>query len=144
MIRLLLHIAVLAAVAVFVALNVSYTTTINLFGYMLEDVSTVAVVLISLIAGVLYSFIYYVMSYIRKNGLRRAKKRAEKTKDRERELKEKEDLLKKSSSGSVPAIEDGSGQTDHGAPAADAPEAEPRGASGSGEKKGLFKRRKKG
>ncbi|MFO7849695.1 MAG: hypothetical protein R6V67_07020, partial [Spirochaetia bacterium] len=64
----------------------------------LEDISTVAVVLISLIAGVVYSFIYYVLSYFRKTGIKRAKKREEKTKDKQKELKEKESLLKNQSS----------------------------------------------
>ncbi|MFW6343435.1 MAG: DUF1049 domain-containing protein [Sediminispirochaetaceae bacterium] len=94
MLRLILHIVLLAVLAVFVAMNVPYKTSINLFGYMFEDISTVAVVLISLIAGVVYSFIYYILSYFRKSGIKRAKKRAEKTKDRQKELKEKENLLK--------------------------------------------------
>ncbi len=135
MIKLLLHIIVLAVVAVFVALNVPYTTTINLFGYMFEEISTVAVVLISLIAGVLYSFIYYILSYFKKHGVRRAKKRAEKTKDRERELKEKEDLLKQSGTAHQPASPDAA------SPAAiEAPDSE----ESSSKKKGLFKKKKKG
>lgn len=94
MLRLILHIVLLAVLAVFVAMNMPYKTSINLFGYMFEDISTVAVVLISLIAGVVYSFIYYILSYFRKSGIKRAKKREEKTKDRQKELKEKENLLK--------------------------------------------------
>lgn len=94
MLRLILHIVLLAVLAVFVAMNVPYKTSINLFGYMFEDISTVAVVLISLIAGVVYSFIYYILSYFRKTGIKRAKRREEKTKDKQKELKEKEDLLK--------------------------------------------------
>ena len=86
MIRLIFHIILLAVLAVFVALNVSYTTTIDLFGYLIEDISTVAVVLVSLIAGVLYSFIYYVLNLLRKSGIRRAKKK-------QKEVKEKEKLL---------------------------------------------------
>lgn len=86
MIRLVFHIILLAVVAVFVALNVPYTTTIDLFGYLIEDVSTVAVVLVSLIAGVVYSFIYYVLNLLRKTGVRRAKKK-------QQEVKEKEKLL---------------------------------------------------
>ncbi|MFO7848548.1 MAG: hypothetical protein R6V67_01190, partial [Spirochaetia bacterium] len=94
MLRLILHIVILAVLAVFVAMNVPYKTSINLFGYMFEDISTVAVVLISLIAGVVYSFIYYILSYFRKTGIKRAKRREEKTKDKQKELKEKEDLLR--------------------------------------------------
>lgn len=97
MLRLILHIVILAVLAVFVAMNVPYKTSINLFGYMFEDISTVAVVLISLVAGVVYSFIYYILSYFRKTGIKRAKRREEKTKDKQKELKEKEDLLKNSS-----------------------------------------------
>ncbi len=106
MMRLIFHLVLLAVVAIFVALNVSYTTSINLFGYMIEHISTVAVVLISLIAGVLYSFIYYALSYIRKSGIQRQKRREEKTKDREKELKEREKQL-----DSAPAIETGEEET---------------------------------
>jgi uncharacterized membrane protein len=102
MMRLLFHLILLAVVAIFVALNVSYTTSINLFGYRIAHISTVAVVLISLIAGVLYSFIYYALSYIRKSGVQRAKRREEKTKDREKELKEREKLIEKTGEEQTP------------------------------------------
>ena len=138
MIRLLFHIILLGVVAAFVAINVSYTTTINLFGYMFEDISTVAVVLISLIAGVLYSFIYYILSFFRSNGAKRAKKRAEKTKDKERELKEKEDLLKKN------AGQGGGAETETATPAIEAPvDSTEEAAQEQNRKGGLFKRKKK-
>lgn len=96
MIRLVIHILLLAIVVVFVALNVGYTTSINLFGYMFEDISTVAVSLIAFIVGIIYSFFYYILNYFNKSGKKKARERTKQTKDKEKELKEKEAELKSS------------------------------------------------
>lgn len=100
MIRLVIHILLLAIVVVFVALNVSYTTSINLFGYMFADISTVAVTLVAFILGIIYSFFYYVLNYFNKSGKKKARERSKQTKDKEKELKEKEAELKDTSKGS--------------------------------------------
>ncbi len=97
MIRLVIHIILLAIVVVFVALNVGYTTSINLFGYMFSDISTVAVTLVAFIVGIIYSFFYYVLNYFYKSGKKKARERSKKTKDKEKELKEKEAELHTSS-----------------------------------------------
>ena len=143
MIRLIFHIILLGILAAFVAINMPYTTTINLFGYMLEDVSSVAVVLVSLVIGVLYSFVYYVLSYFRKSGIKRAKKRQEVTKDREKELKEKQKQLE-----SHPAESSAATTQPGGAAAGEGQGEEPLDqaeAAGKKKKGGLFgKRRNKG
>lgn len=100
MIRLVIHILLLAIVVVFVALNVGYTTSINLFGYMFADISTVAVTLVAFILGIIYSFFYYVLNYFNKSGKKKARERSKQTKDKEKELKEKEADLKDTSKGS--------------------------------------------
>jgi phosphotransferase system glucose/maltose/N-acetylglucosamine-specific IIC component len=94
MIRLVIHVLLLAIVVVFVALNVGYTTSINLFGYMFTDISTVAVTLIAFIVGIIYSFFYYVLNYFYKSGKKKARERSKQSKDKEKELKEKESELK--------------------------------------------------
>ena len=67
MIRLVINILTLVVLAIFISMNVAYKTTINLFGYRYDDISTVAVILIALVGGVVYSFIYYLLTYISKS-----------------------------------------------------------------------------
>lgn len=136
MIRLVIHILLLAIVVVFVALNVGYTTSINLFGYMFEDISTVAVSLIAFIVGIIYSFFYYILNYFYKSGKKKARERSKQTKDKEKKLKEKEAELKT----------EGKESKELPAPAAQT-EVEGVSALNSGSKskskKGLFSRGKK-
>jgi len=98
MIRLVIHIILLAIVVAFVALNVGYTTSINLFGYMFSDISTVAVTLVAFIVGIIYSFFYYVLNYFNKSGKQKIRERSKKAKDKEKALKEKEEELKEGAS----------------------------------------------
>jgi phosphotransferase system glucose/maltose/N-acetylglucosamine-specific IIC component len=95
---LVIHIILLAIVVAFVALNVGYTTSINLFGYMFSNISTVAVTLVAFIVGIIYSFFYYVLNYFNKSGKQRVRERSKKAKDKEKVLKEKEEELKDSAS----------------------------------------------
>ena len=71
-------------------MNVSYTTSINLFGYKLEQISTVAVILISIAAGVVYSFFYYLLTYLAKTRRDKIKSQDKRSKAKAKELKNKE------------------------------------------------------
>ena len=64
MVRIIVNIALLIVLAVFVAFNMPYRTAVNLFGWQLEELSTVAVILISVVIGVLYSFTLYVAAFL--------------------------------------------------------------------------------
>ncbi len=94
MIRLIINIIILLVLAVFIAMNVSYTTSINLFGYKFEQISTIAVILISIAAGVIYSFFYYILTYFAKSKKNRIKSQDKKTKEKAKELKNKEKKIK--------------------------------------------------
>lgn len=100
MIRLIINIIALIILAIFIALNVSYETSINLFGFKYENISTVAVIIISLVFGVLYSFFYYLLTYISKSEKLKIRNKHKKTKLKEKELKDKEKNIHK-------AIEEG-------------------------------------
>jgi uncharacterized integral membrane protein len=93
MIRLVFHIILLGIIAAFVALNVQHTTTINLFSLTYSGVSTATVVLLAFIAGILYSFILYLLHHFRNSGRKKMKERQAQTKSREKELKAKESEL---------------------------------------------------
>jgi uncharacterized integral membrane protein len=100
MIRLIINICALIILAIFIALNVSYETSINLFGFKYENISTVAVIIISLVSGVLYSFFYYLLTYISKSEKLKIRNKHKQTKLKEKELKDKEKNIHK-------AIEEG-------------------------------------
>ncbi|MCD6398242.1 MAG: DUF1049 domain-containing protein [Spirochaetaceae bacterium] len=95
MIRLIINILTLVVLAVFVAMNVAYKTSINLFGYKYDDISTVAVILIALVAGVLYSFLFYLLTFISKSEKVKIRNKHKNTKLKEKELKDKEKNLDK-------------------------------------------------
>ena len=100
MIRLIINIVTLIVLAIFIAMNVSYETSINLFGFKYENISTVAVIIISLVSGVLYSFFYYLLTYISKSERLKIRKKSKQAKLKEKELKNKEKNIHK-------AIKDG-------------------------------------
>jgi uncharacterized integral membrane protein len=92
-VRLILNILLLVVLVVFIAINMAYRTTVNFFGLMLEDVSVVAVVLVSIVFGIVYSFVTYLINFFVRKRRARLNRRREQTKEKERELKEKEKEL---------------------------------------------------
>jgi len=90
MIRLIINIATLIVLAIFIAINVSYETSINLFGFKYDNISTVAVIIVSLVSGVLYSFVYYLLTYISKSEKLKMRNKGKQAKLKEKELKTKE------------------------------------------------------
>jgi uncharacterized integral membrane protein len=113
MIRLIFSIVFLIILAVFIAFNAQFSTDVNLFGYKLESVPLVAVVLLTLVAGVLYSFGLYLITYFskrrvqkEKNKKRKNEEKAKALKTQEHELKTAQASLEKSSDISLPPPED--------------------------------------
>ena len=94
MVRLVFSIVVLIILAVFITFNAQYTTSINLFSYKLETVPVVAVVLLSLVAGVLYSFGLYLITYFSKLRAGKEKNLKRKNQDKAKELKQQEKEMK--------------------------------------------------
>ena len=90
MVRLIVSIVLLIVLAAFVALNVQYTATVNIFGLVVENTSVVAVVLISLVVGILFSFVMYLFNYIVKSRREKLKERSERSKVKEKELAKRE------------------------------------------------------
>ncbi len=93
MVRLILSIVFLVIIAVFILLNIDYKTSINLFGAKFEQVPIVLVVLITFVVGILYSFIYYVMSYFTKLSRTRLSVQSRLNKDKEKQLRQREKKL---------------------------------------------------
>jgi len=101
MIRLIVNILFLIVLAVFIALNVSYSTSVNIFGRVFENISVVAVILLSIVLGVLYSFLFYVSTYLGRLQKGKIKEKKDFTIKKEKELKTREKLLEKSSPAQV-------------------------------------------
>ncbi len=99
MIPLIINIFLLVALAAFVALNVPFTTNVNLFGYMAENISTVAVILLSVVFGILFSFFFYLAE-----GMRKARK--QKQKERLKEIKVKEKQIDNAPALEAPRMEE--------------------------------------
>ena len=93
MIRLIINIVLLVILAVFIALNGTFRTDVNIFGWKLEDISVVAVMIISLAVGVIYSFSFYLSNYFAKLSKQKLKEKSRSTKVKEKELKEREENL---------------------------------------------------
>ena len=103
MVKLIFNIIFLVILAVFVALNMAFKTDINLFSVELNEVSVVAVVLLSFVVGVLYSFLFYVTSFLSKMRKERIKERSVSTKKKEQELKSREKNIEKTVNEKVAA-----------------------------------------
>jgi uncharacterized integral membrane protein len=88
MIGLVINVLLLLMLAVFVALNVPYSTSVNLFGYIVEQISSVAVILVSFVFGVLFSFFFYLAETMRRSRRLKQKKKSKELKEREKELGE--------------------------------------------------------
>ena len=95
MTRLIISIVFFLVLAVFIALNAPFTTSVNLFGYRMDEVSIVAVIIVTMAVGVLYSFTLYFSNYLAKSRTERLKRKKEKNKLRAEELKTQETELKK-------------------------------------------------
>ncbi len=93
MIRLVVHILLLIVLAIFISFNVSNQTTINLFGRQFEGVSVIVVVLLSVVLGILYSFLIYLTGAVVRARRGRERDRAILTRQKEQELLEREQGL---------------------------------------------------
>lgn len=96
MVRLIVSIVFFIILAVFIAFNAKYTTTISLYGHVLEEVSAVTVVIVSMAVGVLYSFALYLSNFIAKWRADRIKKAKQLNKQKAEELKDRKKALEAS------------------------------------------------
>ena len=95
MVRLIVSIVLLIILSVFVVLNADFKTGINLFGYKIESIATIAVVLMGMVAGVIYSFGLYMMNYMVKSRRIKLRNKSQASQVKEKELKQKEKDLDK-------------------------------------------------
>ena len=66
MLQLIISIFFLIILAVLMALNLRHNTTFNLFGWLLQDIPVMIVVMFSFVLGVVQAFIFYLVYYFGK------------------------------------------------------------------------------
>lgn len=106
MARLVFNIAFLIILAIFIALNVTNTTSVNIFGKTIENVSVVAVILLSIVLGVLYSFLFYLSHHLRRMSRERMREQQTFSREKERELRKREKEVDRMAKERSPAGEE--------------------------------------
>ena len=64
MVRIIVTAALMVLLAVFVAFNIKFTSSISLFGVLINEVPIMAIGLLSFALGILYSLFMYLGRYI--------------------------------------------------------------------------------
>ncbi len=90
MARIIFSVIFLVALVILIVMNVGASTSVNIFGWKIDELSVTVVGLVSFVAGVIYSFIFYLMSYLERGRRDRLAKRKKKLKDQAAELKTRE------------------------------------------------------
>lgn len=90
MTSLVVHVLFLIVLAVLIGFNVSYQTTINLFGAKLENVSVIVVILLSVVIGVLYALFAFATSSVIRRRRRKQQDQTMQNRQREKKLEERE------------------------------------------------------
>jgi uncharacterized integral membrane protein len=83
MFRVIITIIILILFAVLIVLNVGNTSAFNLYGINFQNVPAIVVAILSFVAGVLYSFLFYVIHFLDRRRRERLKDRARKVRARE-------------------------------------------------------------
>lgn len=86
MIRLIVTVVLIVLLAILVAFNLRFTTTISLYGIQFADVPAMAVALVSFALGVVYSLFLYVGRYLHGKSRQRLDERRKDVARREQEL----------------------------------------------------------
>ena len=94
MTRLIVSIVFFIILAVFTAMNVGFTTSINLFGYKIAEVSVVAVSISAMAVGILYSFALYLSNFLARSKATKVKRARVDAKAKEKELAAKEQTIR--------------------------------------------------
>lgn len=92
--RIIFSVVSLVALAVLVVLNAGTNASFNLFGRSLEEVPIVAIVLVSFVTGVLYSFIFYVSGYLARQRKEKLAMQKQRLKSQEATIRSKDASLK--------------------------------------------------
>ena len=95
MVRIVVSVVLLVALAILVSLNLGVTAAINMFGARLEGVPVVAIALLSFAVGVVYSLFLYVAQFLHGRRRKALDAKDRDIKERERALAAREEEAKR-------------------------------------------------
>lgn len=90
MVWVIVNVIFLLIVGILMILNAGNPAELNFFGLINKDITTVGVLIVGFLSGVIYSFAMYLVNHFRKLGVSIFKKKKEKVKRLETDVKEKE------------------------------------------------------
>jgi uncharacterized integral membrane protein len=97
--RLIVGVVILILLGVLFAMNGRYESTVNLFGYQMENVPIIAVAIAGFVLGVLYSFILYFLRFMARRRRASLQQRDRAVRDREKSLQDREKELETMAEG---------------------------------------------
>jgi uncharacterized integral membrane protein len=103
MVRIVVSVVLLVALAILVSLNLGVTATINLFGTHMEGVPVVAIALFSFAVGVVYSLFLYVAQFMHGRKKKALEARHKEVTERERAVTAREEEAKRTAEKPVAA-----------------------------------------
>lgn len=92
--RIIFSILSLIALAVIIVMNAGTIGSFNVFGWEFEEVPIVVIAIISFVLGAVYSFIFYITSYLARNRKEKLAMQKQRLKSQEETIKTKDASLK--------------------------------------------------
>jgi uncharacterized integral membrane protein len=92
--RILFSIVSLVVLSIVIVMNAGLTTGFNLLGWQFEDVPVVVIAIVSFVAGAIYSFVFYLSSYLSRSRKEKLAMQKERLKSQEQSMKTKDETLK--------------------------------------------------
>ncbi len=86
MFRVIITAVVLVLLAVLIVLNAGNTAAFNFYGLELKDAPIIAVAILAFVAGILYSFLFYVIRFLDRRRRDALRERARKVAEREKRV----------------------------------------------------------
>lgn len=119
MVRIVVSVLLLIVLAVLVSFNLTFTTSVNLFGSRFDQVPVMAVALLSFVTGVLFSFFLYIGRFLHTRKREHLERRTKEVSERERKLAERETEASRAAEAATAAD---AAQNEAAAPSADSVE----------------------
>jgi uncharacterized integral membrane protein len=90
MFRIIITVLFLIAIAILIVMNIGSAADVNVFGWKIEQLPVTVAAIVSFVGGVVYSFIFYVLSYLERGRRERLEKKKKKLRDQAASLKTRE------------------------------------------------------
>ena len=92
--RIVFSIISLIVLAVIIVMNAGTSGAFNLFGYQFEEVPIIVIAIVSFVLGAIYSFIFYISSFLARTRREKLAMQKQRLKSQEQTIKSKDASLK--------------------------------------------------